>query len=209
VDRLLVLDRDPDGAGSAMKILLLGAELVGMLGAGHQTDDAEVRLAGADVAPVIARPFAFVAGPAGYAMESHGHTAERAGQLVGHDAGGVRAVAESLSALHLAEQPGMVYGAIAAIEALSSGRVRRPEGNRRTGMPERDGPFCARILGPTEDLRCLCGGLVGPDHLGRSCDRCGVLCGERRLHAGVLLDIERGKRQLELARRRDGATASA
>ncbi len=94
----------------------------------------------------------------------------------------MRPVAESLSALYLAEEPGAVLGAIAAVEALSSGRVRRPERvNRRTGMPERDGLFCARIFGPTEDLRCLCGKLVGPEYAGQSCDRCGVLCGERRL----------------------------
>lgn len=94
----------------------------------------------------------------------------------------MRPVAESLSALYLAEEPGAVASAIAAVEALSSGRVRRPaKVNRRTGMPERDGLFCARIFGPTEELRCLCGKLVGPGHAGQTCDRCGVLCGERRL----------------------------
>lgn len=75
-----------------------------------------------------------------------------------------------------------MLAAAAAVARLSSGRVRTPEGlNRRTGKPEREGLFCARIFGPVDDLRCLCGKLVGPEFAGESCPKCGVLCGERRL----------------------------
>ncbi|HEY8377597.1 MAG TPA: hypothetical protein VIK91_13975, partial [Nannocystis sp.] len=75
-----------------------------------------------------------------------------------------------------------MLAAAAAVGRLSSGQVRKPEGmNRRTGKPEREGLFCARIFGPVDDLRCLCGRLDGPEFAGESCPRCGVLCGERRL----------------------------
>jgi len=94
----------------------------------------------------------------------------------------MRAVDESLSALFLADDPRAVLRAAAAIAGLSSGRVRKPEGlNGRTGKPERDGLYCARIFGPVEDHRCLCGKLDGAQAAGQTCDRCGVLCGERRV----------------------------
>lgn len=81
--------------------------------------------------------------------------------------------------------------AAAAVAGLSSGRVRKPETiHRRTGKPERDGLYCARIFGPVDDLRCLCGKLSGPAHAGETCDRCGVLCGESRLRAGRWGHIE-------------------
>ena len=89
---------------------------------------------------------------------------------------------DPLSALFLADDPQAVLRAAAAVATASCGRVRIPEGhNRRTGMPERDGLFCARIFGPVADLRCLCGKLAAAQFAGQTCDRCGVLCGERRL----------------------------
>ena len=51
------------------------------------------------------------------------------------------------------------------ILSWSFGEIKKPETiNYRTFKPERDGLFCARIFGPTEELRCLCGKLVGPGH---------------------------------------------
>lgn len=92
------------------------------------------------------------------------------------------AAAESLSALFLADDPSAVLRAAAAVASRSCGRVRKPEGiNRRTGKPERDGLYCARLFGPVADNCCICGKLDGPAHAGETCDRCGVLCGERRL----------------------------
>lgn len=94
----------------------------------------------------------------------------------------MRAATESLPALFLGDDPHAVQDALARVAGASSGRVRSPETiNRRTGKPERGGLFCARIFGPVDDLRCLCGKLQGPDSAGQTCDRCGVLCGERRL----------------------------
>ena len=94
----------------------------------------------------------------------------------------VREADEILTPWLLSEDPRAVQAAAAAIERLSCGQVRNSETiNRRTGKPERDGLHCARIFGPTEDLRCLCGKFAGAASAGQVCDRCGVLCGERRL----------------------------
>jgi DNA-directed RNA polymerase subunit beta' len=44
------------------------------------------------------------------------------------------------------------------IRSWSYGEVTKPETiNYRTFKPERDGLFCAKIFGPTQDFRCLCG----------------------------------------------------
>ena len=44
------------------------------------------------------------------------------------------------------------------IRSWSAGEVTKPETiNYRTFKPERDGLFCAKIFGPTQDFRCLCG----------------------------------------------------
>lgn len=89
---------------------------------------------------------------------------------------------ELLTALFLAEEVEPVLRAAAAVEQGSSGRVRSPEvHNRRTGKPGRGGLYCAAIFGPTDDLACLCGRLRGAASAGQTCDRCGVLCDERRL----------------------------
>lgn len=89
---------------------------------------------------------------------------------------------EVLQAWFLSDDPRTVLAAAAALAELSSGRVRRPETlNRRTGKPERDGLHCAKIFGPVEDHRCLCGKLASREFAGQSCDKCGVLCGEKKL----------------------------
>ncbi|MCA9524347.1 MAG: hypothetical protein KC609_25440, partial [Myxococcales bacterium] len=60
----------------------------------------------------------------------------------------------------------------------SHGRVTAVEGySRRTGKPARNGLYCARIFGPTEDHSCLCGKFRGASHDGVVCDTCGVVCG--------------------------------
>src|SRR5262245_11261547 len=87
-----------------------------------------------------------------------------------------------LPAFFLSDDLDAIRGAAAALGELSSGRVQKPEGmNPRTGKPERDGLFCARIFGPVEDHRCYCGKLGTPASAGQICDKCGVLCAESRL----------------------------
>lgn len=61
------------------------------------------------------------------------------------------------------------------IRGWSSGEVTKPETiNYRTFKPERDGLFCAKIFGPTQDFRCLCGKYKGLKYKGIVCEKCGV-----------------------------------
>src|SRR5688572_22149912 len=61
------------------------------------------------------------------------------------------------------------------IRAWSYGEVKKPETiNYRTFKPERDGLFCAKILGPEKDYECLCGKYNRPTHRGVVCEKCGV-----------------------------------
>lgn len=58
----------------------------------------------------------------------------------------------------------------------SHGEVKRAWAiNERTGKPERDGLFCARIFGPVEELSCFCGKYQGEEHRGTVCEKCGVV----------------------------------
>src|ERR1017187_5540625 len=79
------------------------------------------------------------------------------------------------------------------IRSWSHGEVTKPETiNYRTFKPERDGLFCARIFGPTQDWECLCGKYKRMKHRGVICDKCGVevtLARVRRERLGHLLDI--------------------
>jgi len=61
------------------------------------------------------------------------------------------------------------------IMSWSSGEITKPETiNYRTYKPERDGLFCAKIFGPTQDFRCLCGKYKGMKYKGIICEKCGV-----------------------------------
>jgi len=61
------------------------------------------------------------------------------------------------------------------IRSWSHGEVTKPETiNYRTFKPERDGLFCARIFGPTQDWECLCGKYKRMKHRGVICDKCSV-----------------------------------
>jgi DNA-directed RNA polymerase subunit beta' len=61
------------------------------------------------------------------------------------------------------------------IRSWSHGEVTKPETiNYRTFKPEKDGLFCARIFGPTQDWECLCGKYKRMKHRGVICDKCGV-----------------------------------
>ena len=61
------------------------------------------------------------------------------------------------------------------IRSWSSGEVTKPETiNYRTFKPEREGLFCAKIFGPTQDFRCLCGKYKGLKYKGIVCEKCGV-----------------------------------
>ena len=61
------------------------------------------------------------------------------------------------------------------IRSWSYGEVKKPETiNYRTFKPERDGLFCARILGPIKDYECLCGKYKRMKFKGIVCEKCGV-----------------------------------
>ena len=61
------------------------------------------------------------------------------------------------------------------IRAWSYGEAKNPETiNYRTLKPERDGPFCERIFGPTKDWECHCGKYKRIRYKGKICDKCGV-----------------------------------
>jgi len=61
------------------------------------------------------------------------------------------------------------------IKSWSKGEVKKPETiNYRTLKPEKDGLFCERIFGPTNDYECNCGKYKRIKHKGIVCDRCGV-----------------------------------
>ena len=61
------------------------------------------------------------------------------------------------------------------IISWSYGEIKKPETiNYRTFKPERDGLFCARILGPVKDYECLCGKYKRMKYRGVTCEKCGV-----------------------------------
>ena len=61
------------------------------------------------------------------------------------------------------------------IREWSHGEVKKPETiNYRTLKPEKDGLFCERIFGPTNDWECHCGKYKRVRYKGIVCDRCGV-----------------------------------
>ena len=61
------------------------------------------------------------------------------------------------------------------ILSWSHGEIKKPETiNYRTFKPERDGLFCARILGPIKDYECLCGKYKKMKYRGVTCEKCGV-----------------------------------
>ncbi len=61
------------------------------------------------------------------------------------------------------------------ILSWSSGEVKKSETiNYRTGKPERDGLFCAKIFGPIKDYECICGKYKKMRHKGVVCEKCGV-----------------------------------
>ena len=61
------------------------------------------------------------------------------------------------------------------IRAWSYGEVKKPETiNYRTLKPEKDGLFCERIFGPTNDWECHCGKYKRVRYKGKVCERCGV-----------------------------------
>ncbi len=61
----------------------------------------------------------------------------------------------------------------------SHGEVEHPRGvNARTGIPERGGLLCARIFGTVRSQSCLCTKYQGPQCLGITCEKCGVMVAE-------------------------------
>ena len=61
------------------------------------------------------------------------------------------------------------------ILSWSYGEIKTSETiNYRTFKPERDGLFCAKIFGPTQDYECNCGKYKRMKHRGITCEKCGV-----------------------------------
>ncbi|MBI2165077.1 MAG: DNA-directed RNA polymerase subunit beta' [Chloroflexi bacterium] len=61
------------------------------------------------------------------------------------------------------------------MRAWSYGEVKKPETiNYRSLRPEKDGLFCERIFGPTNDWECACGKYRKIGFRGIKCERCGV-----------------------------------
>src|SRR5260370_31616130 len=88
----------------------------------------------------------------------------------------------SLADFFTSDDPDLVRRAAGNVTSASSGRVATPEQvNARTSKPERGGLCCAVIFGPIEDHLCACGQLRDAEHAGQICDKCGVLCGDRRV----------------------------
>lgn len=96
-----------------------------------------------------------------------------------------------LSAFFTSDDVAEIRAAAAQVVASSAGAIRSPGTIiLRTGKPERDGLYCAKVFGPVEDLRCLCGAVHGAARAGETCERCGVLCGESRLRSERWAHIE-------------------
>src|SRR5258707_1566918 len=61
------------------------------------------------------------------------------------------------------------------IRSWSFGEIKKPETiNYRTFKPERDGLFCARIVGTIKDYECLCGKYKRMKYKNVICEKCGV-----------------------------------
>ena len=61
------------------------------------------------------------------------------------------------------------------IREWSYGEVKKAETiNYRTLKPERDGLYCEKIFGPTQDFECSCGKYKRLRYKNIICDRCGV-----------------------------------
>jgi DNA-directed RNA polymerase subunit beta' len=68
------------------------------------------------------------------------------------------------------------------IKAWTYGEVKKIETiNYRTFRVERDGLFCPKIFGPTQDWACVCGKYKRIKHRGIVCEKCGVEVIESRV----------------------------
>lgn len=77
------------------------------------------------------------------------------------------------------------------IKSLSYGEVKKIETiNYRTFRPEKDGLFCPRIFGPTQDWACVCGKYKRMKHRGIVCEKCGVEVIEARVRRERMGHIE-------------------
>lgn len=77
------------------------------------------------------------------------------------------------------------------IKSLSYGEVKKIETiNYRTFRPEKDGLFCPKIFGPTQDWTCICGKYKRIKHRGIVCEKCGVEVIESRVRRERMGHIE-------------------
>ena len=71
--------------------------------------------------------------------------------------------------------PEIISGSAREGKGWSYGEVTKPETiNYRTLKPEKDGLFCEKIFGPSNDWECHCGKYKKIRYKGVICDRCGV-----------------------------------
>ncbi len=86
--------------------------------------------------------------------------------------------ASRLSAFFTGETLELVAASFTIVASESCGEIKNGEAfDARTGKPERNGLYCARVFGPVEDSRCLCGKYASPEFTGTTCEKCGVPCG--------------------------------
>lgn len=79
----------------------------------------------------------------------------------------------------------------AQIRSWSSGEVKEPTTiNYRTQKPEKDGLFCERIFGPTQDWTCACRKYIRQRRAGQVCEQCGVALAPARVRRERMGHIE-------------------
>ena len=77
------------------------------------------------------------------------------------------------------------------IRSWSYGEVLKPETiNYRTLKAERDGLFCEKIFGPTEDWECLCGKYKRVRYKGKICEKCHVEVTQKKVRRERMGHIE-------------------
>ncbi|MCY1007796.1 hypothetical protein OV079_20010 [Nannocystis pusilla] len=91
--------------------------------------------------------------------------------------------------------PAPAAGPVALLRAAFELRARSSGALTTAAMlesrrPIEGGPWCPRLFGPLEPLRCRCGRLVGPEHRGETCERCHVLCSDEPLRERLVAHVD-------------------
>jgi hypothetical protein len=91
--------------------------------------------------------------------------------------------------------PAPTTGPVALLRAAAELRARSNGALTSSAMlefrrPIEGGPWCPRLFGPLEPLRCRCCRLVGPEHRGETCERCHVLCTDEPLRERLVAHVD-------------------